>query len=150
MNDQFAKPAKLKFIGNVAENFRRFKQKFEIYMSAAGYDSKEVPKRKQAAILLNLAGEEAIEVYNTFTFDDETEQDLEVILQKFQEYCEPKKNITFERRVFNTRTQQPTQSFDCFVTELRVQAKKCAYGALQEELTRDRIVVKIRDDKIRS
>ena len=150
MNDQFAKPAKLEFIGNVAENFRRFKQQFEIYMSAAGYDSKEVPKRKQAAILLNLDGEEAIEVYNTFTFDDETEQDPEVILQKFQEYCEPKKNITFERHVFNTRTQQPTQSFDCFVTELRVQAKKCAYGALQEELIRDRIVVGIRDDNIRS
>ena len=40
MNDPFAKPAKLEFIGNVAENFRRFKPQFEIYISAAGYDSR--------------------------------------------------------------------------------------------------------------
>ena len=150
MNEQFAKPAKLEFEGNVAENFRRFSQQFEIYMSASGFDTKEVSKKKQAAILLNLAGEEAIEVYNTFTFDEGGDQDPEVILKKFQEYCEPKKNITYERHVFNTRVQQPTQSFDSYLTELRVQAKKCAYGMLRDELIRDRLVVGIQDDKVRS
>ena len=78
MNEQFAKPVKLEFEGNVAENFRRFSQQFEIYMSASGFDTKEVSKKKQAAILLNLAGEEAIEVYNTFTFDEGGDQDPEV------------------------------------------------------------------------
>ena len=127
MNEQFAKPAKLEFEGNVAENFRRFSQQFEIYMSASGFDTKEVSKKKQAAILLNLAGEEAIEVYNTFTFDEGGDQDPEVILKKFQEYCEPKKNITYERHVFNTRVQQPTQSFDSYLTEFVFNKKFSSY-----------------------
>ena len=42
------------------------------------------------------------------------------------------------------------QSFDAYLTELRVQAKRCAYGTLQDELIRDRLVVGIRDDKVRS
>ena len=50
----------------------------------------------------------------------------------------------------SVRTQQPTQSFDAFLTELRLQAKKCAYGTLTNERIRDRLVVGIRDDKVRS
>ena len=122
-----------------------------IYMSATEFDATNVPKKKQAAILLNIAGEEAIEVFNTFTFaEDEDKDDPEDILAKFQNYCEPKKNITYERHIFNTRVQQQTQSFDAYLTELRVQAKKCTYGSLQDELIRDRLVVGIRDDKVRS
>ena len=52
---QFTKPANLEFGGNVAENFRRFRQQFEIYMSATGFDAENVPKKKQTAILLNVA-----------------------------------------------------------------------------------------------
>ena len=92
--NQFTKPAKLEFEGNVTENYRRFRQQFEIYMSATGYNATSVPKKKQAAILLNIAGKEAIEVFNTFTFAiDEEKDDPEIILAKFQNYCEPK-NIT--------------------------------------------------------
>ena len=120
-------------------------------MSATGLNATSVPKKKQAAILLNIAGEEAIGVFNTFTFaEDNDKDDPEAILAKFQNYCEPKKNITYERHIFNTRVQQVSQSFDVYLTELRVQAKRCAYGTLQDELIRDRLVVGIRDDKVRS
>ena len=106
----FTKPAKLEFEGNVAENYRRFRQQFEIYMSVTGLNATSVPKKKQAAILLNIAGEEAIEVFNTFTFaEDNDKDDPEAILAKFQNYCEPKKNITYERHIFNTRVQQVSQ-----------------------------------------
>ena len=85
---QFTKPAKLEFEGNVAENYRRFRQQFEIYMAATGLNATSVPKKKQPAILLNIAGEEAIEVFNTFTFaEDNDKDDPEAILAKFQNYC---------------------------------------------------------------
>ena len=50
--------------------------------------------------------------------------------------------------IFNTRTQQLTQSFDTFLTELQLQAKKSAYGTLTNELIHDRLVAGIRDDKV--
>ena len=64
-------------------------------------------------MLLNLAGEQAIEVYNTFTFTDrEEEDDPEVLMRKFEEYCNPKRNITYERYLFNTRMQGLNETID--------------------------------------
>ena len=66
-------------------------------VAAVGFDAENVPKKKQTAILLNVAGEEATEVLNTFTFAEEDDRDdPQAILMKFQNYCEPKKNITYE------------------------------------------------------
>ena len=44
---------------------------------------------------INLAGEQAIEVYNTFTYGEKEEQDdPAVLIEKFEKYCSPKRNIT--------------------------------------------------------
>ena len=44
---------------------------------------------------------------------------FKVVVQKFQDYCSPRKNITFMRHNFFTCKQRDGQSFDEFVTELR-------------------------------
>ncbi len=62
----------------------------------------------------------------------------------------PKRNITYERHLFNTCGQGANETIDAYVTELRLQAKNCEFGALCNELIRDRIVVGIRDDSVRS
>ena len=46
--------------------------------------------------------------------------------------------------------QSVNETIDAYVTEHRLQAKKCEFGALCNELIRDRIVVGIRDDAVRS
>jgi truncated hemoglobin YjbI len=50
----FVKPNQVLFEGNVAENWRRFKQKFEIFVT--GYDKKT--NKEKCCMLLNLAGEQ--------------------------------------------------------------------------------------------
>lgn len=76
MDEKFAKPNPLIFEGSVTENWRRFKQKFVIYNVASGIDKKTKGK---ICILLNLAGEQAIETYNTFTYGKgESKEDLDV------------------------------------------------------------------------
>ena len=145
----FVKPSQISFEGNVAENWRRFKQKYEIFVVASGYEKKS--NKEKCCMLLNLAGEQAIEVYNTFTYDEKEEQDdPAVLIEKFEAYCNPKRNITYERHLFNTRMQSVNETIDAYVTELRLQAKNCEFGALCNELIRDRIVVGIRDDAVRS
>ena len=149
MAEGFVKPSPLSFEGNVAENWRRFKQKFEIYLVASGYAGKS--KKEKTCILLNLAGEQAIEISNTFTYiEEENKDDIEVVVNKFKEHCNPKRNVTYERHVFNTRCQGSTERIDAFVTELRLQANNCEFGTLREELIRDRIVVGIRSDSVRN
>ena len=67
----FVKPNQVSFEGNVA--WKRFKQKFEIFVIASGNEKKS--NKEKCCMLLNLAGEQAIEVFNTFTFEGEKDDD---------------------------------------------------------------------------
>ena len=123
-------PRPLSFEGNLAENWRRWIQQFRLYLSATGSDKKA--EKVQCSIILTVAGEDAVEVFNTFT---ETEEDkIEPLIEKFRSYCTPKKNITFERHVFNTRCQESDESIDSYVTALKKLAKSCEFGDLQDSL----------------
>jgi hypothetical protein len=96
-------------------------------------------------------GENALEVYNTFAWDDEGDaMKVDKIMEKFAAYCTPRKNITYERHIFNTRNQRAGETIDQYVTDLRTKAKSCEFGTLCDSLIRDRIVCGIIDDKLRA
>ena len=71
-------------------------------------------------------------------------------MEKFDTYCTPKKDITYERYIFNTRIQQANETVDQYVTELKNMATTCNYGELREGLIRDRIVIGISDATLRA
>ena len=136
----------LKMDGNLAENLRKWKQRWSLYAKASGAEEKD--EATQCAIFLHTIGEEALEVYDTFTFT-ETEQDkIELLIQKFEGYCTPRKNTTYERYVFNTCIQNG-RTLDAFLLDLRNKAKTCEFGTLQDSLIKDRIVCGIDDKSIR-
>lgn len=65
-------PSGLVLTGNVAENWKLFKERFELYLEASG--GKEIPESTQTSILLHLIGEEGFTIYNTFSYEDGTEK----------------------------------------------------------------------------
>ena len=147
--EQFPLPESLSLQGNIAENWRRWKQRFELYMVASGKDSKS--DEVKAATFLHLAGPEALEVFNTLSFDSAgDEKKLDKVIEKFEAYCIPRKNVTWERHVFNTRNQRPGETIDQYITDLRNKAKTCEFGTLTESLIKDRLVCGVISDKTRS
>jgi hypothetical protein len=71
------------------------------------------------ALLLTCAGSEAIDIYNTFEFvgdpvktDFPLKQTYNKVIEKFDAYCSPRTNETFERYVFRCRTQKDGEKFD--------------------------------------
>ena len=147
--EHFKPPEPLSLEGNLSENWRRWKQRFELYRDASGISGKE--EKTQAATLLHVVGAEALEVYNNFTWDNDGDNmKVEQIMAKFEAYCNPRKNVTWERHVFNNRNQLPGEPIDHFVTDLRTKAKTCEFGTLTDSLIRDRIVEGVLDDGIRS
>lgn len=66
--DALRQPPPLVCSGNFEVNWTRFRQRLDIFMLATGFSSKK-PAEK-VALLLHVAGEEALEVYNTFKFSD--------------------------------------------------------------------------------
>ena len=143
----FQKPEPLSFEGNVAENWRRFVQEYDIFIAAA-HSSKS--KKVQAYNLLNLAGSEAIERERSFSYEREGEnrEDPECLKAKFAEICSPQTNITMERQKFNTAVQGE-HSFQEFLADLRIKASTCRFGELKYEMIRDRLVCGITNNAVR-
>lgn len=142
-------PDPLRLDGKIADNWKKWKQKFELYMTATGIEGKA--QKVQSSMLLHIIGDEALEIYNTFEFTQQEDRlKLKVLLDKFEEHFTPHRNVTFERHVFNTRVQAPGENIHQFVTDLRTKARSCEYGDLCDSLIKDRIVVGIRDDQIRA
>ena len=104
--------------GNISENWKKFKQKFTNYEIATGINKKESATR--VVTLLTVIGNDAIDVFNTITWNAEGDDaKIDKVLQKFEEHCEPKKNVSYERNKFFSRAQESGEAIDQYVTVLR-------------------------------
>ena len=85
--------------------------------------------------LLTAIGEKGKEAYYTFTFTDETEaMEYSTVLQKFDAYMSPKKNITYMRYRFFSCKQLEGQSIDNFAAELKSRTRHCEFDTLRNSL----------------
>ncbi|XP_029055276.2 uncharacterized protein K02A2.6-like, partial [Osmia bicornis bicornis] len=142
----FKPPKSLSLEGNISENWRKFKQAFEIFINASGKSKTE--EEVKVAILLNLIGEEAVELFNTFTLTEQQKKVTQNVIDAFEAYCMPKKNVVYERYLFNNRNQKEGEKFEQFVTDIKIAAQKCEFGALHDQMIRDRIVMGTNDPGI--
>lgn len=130
--------------GNINENFRMFKQEINIYFKATKTNKEE--NEVQVARLLNLMGTEALKIYNTLNI---TESDtVEIILNKFEEYCSPKKNEAMTFYKFFTRNQQPDEAFDSFITSLKELVKQCDFKSDEDRILKSRVVLGIQNKDV--
>ena len=135
---------------NVAEKWKKFRLAWDNYTLATELDKKA--EKVQVATLLTIIGEEARDVFSTFTdwADEDSSTKIAPVLQKFAEYCQPRKNVPFERYRFNKRVQEAGESYDQYKTALRKLAEGCDFDCItSDEILRDRIVFGIRDNKVR-
>ena len=144
---EFKPPTPLCFSGNqnLAEEFKRWEQKFNYFLMASGKHEKD--KKIQVAVLLTCIGDDGLDVFNNFVWANaEDKDDLKKVLQKFHDYCEPRKNSLIERYKF-WQISQGDGTIDEFVTELRTKSKNCDFGDQKESMIRDRIysVLMMRD-----
>ena len=108
------------------------------------------PKEERTATLLKCLGADALEIVDGLNFaNDEERKDIDVVLVKLEVFCVGETNKIYERYQFNKRDQESGESIDSYVASLRTWAKTCNYGSLLDSLTRDRIVVGIRDNGTR-
>lgn len=101
-------------------------------------------------MLLTIAGLQAIEVYNTLMYVNKDDKDkLDIVLNKFDAHCSPKKNKTYERYVFCSRIQKQLEPFDSFLTDLKLKAQTCNFATLMDSMIWDQIVFGVEDINVR-
>lgn len=143
MEVNFKPPKNLVFDRNVHLNLETFLRSFEIYLKATGLEEK--PNETKVAILLNIAGDEAQKKFLTFNLTEEQRKSYVEVVQAFKNYCKPMKNETYDRYKFFTRTQQEGETFEHFLTEIKMLASECNFETLEKSLIRDKIVSGISD-----
>ena len=135
---------------NAAEKWKKFQLAWSNYSLATELNKKS--EAVQIATLLTVIGEEARDVFSTFNdwAEEGDSKKIQKVLEKFAEYCEPRKNIPFERYKFHRRNQEPGESYDQYRTALRKLAESCEFDQISpEEILRDKLVFGISDTKVR-
>ena len=135
------------FSFNKPEQWCRWIRRFERYVVASGLADKG--EEAKLNTLIYCMGDEADDILRSFTYaDGESDASYETVKGKFDKHFIPKRNVIYERALFNSRRQEPGESVDSFITALHTLAEHCDYKALREEMIRDRIVVGISNSSL--
>ena len=76
-------------------------------------------------------------------------EDVDKVIEAFDNFCIGEINVSYERYVLNQRIQDKNESFDNFLSEVRRLIKSCDFGALTDSIIRDRIICGIKDETTR-
>ena len=125
---------------NLAETWREWQESWELYEISSGLSTKD--KKIQVATLLSVIGVKARRMLKTLPNIPEQLECRKVkdTLKALKDYCMPRTNVTYERYIFRTTTQDG-RAFDIFLTELGHKAILCEFGGIRDSLSCNQIVI---------
>ncbi|UYV65207.1 K02A2.6-like [Cordylochernes scorpioides] len=90
-------------------------------------------------------GKEAYNIFEHLDLSDEQRNNSDEIINALTQHFTPKINIIYERSIFNQTNQETNESIEQYICRLRKLSSTCNYGAMTEEMIRDRLVLGIID-----
>ena len=125
------------------DGWLKWKRRYLQFQEATGLE-----EGRQVSTFLYCMGEEANDVLTSTNISEEDAKKFDLVVAAFDEYFGVRHNVIFERARFNQRDQLPGESVETYISELYRLADNCKYGAMKDELIRDRLVVGISDKKV--
>ena len=145
---QIPSPDQMNCNGDIATNWKTFRESYEDYIVATGLDQKD--KIIQVATLKSFMGIECKKILKRLQLSEDEMKDPKTILDKLQDHFLPVRNILYERYVFHNTDQLAHETIDQFVIKLRQLAEPCQFGTLEDESVRDRLVLGCKDSTART
>lgn len=133
--------------GNVAENWKLWRRRFENFLKASEIAKKD--EATQCAQLLHYIGEGGFKIYTTFKIPKNQQDQLGILFDKFEKHFMSKDNITHERYKLFTYKQQSGQSLAKYIRDVKNRAVKCKLGDLSESLTKVVVIAGVKNNLIR-
>ena len=129
--------------GDIHKRFKIFKQKCDGPLL-------HKPEGQKARLLLLWAGDKGLQIYNTATWEDETDQvKLNPIFEKLEAYTRPQRNQILSRYQLRC-LKQDDMPLEEFLTKARTLIYDGGYDlAFKDETLRDTLVFGLRSDKVR-
>ncbi|KAL4702913.1 hypothetical protein ACJJTC_005141 [Scirpophaga incertulas] len=133
-----------------AQEWPLWKVLFEDYLVAT--NNVESDDKIKLSLLRNLMGPEATKILINLPISEKQKTDYESVLKAIDAYAFPRKNVVFDRFIFNNRNQKEGEPFETFLGECRAMLKACNFELdkqnINESLLRDKIVCGIRDKNV--
>ena len=147
-------PDPLCLTGNNAKNWREFKEQLQWFL--AGTESSDKSDAVKIGIMLSHAGKEAREIYKTLAWREDGDKDkFDKVLEAFERFCLPQKNILYERHRFWSLHQEEGEAIDAYMTRLKLKIDSCEYdktgwpAAVKAEMIQDKFVFGLIDDSLK-
>ena len=144
----------LLLVKNLAQNWREFEEQLRWFL--AGTETDEKSDLTKIGIMLSHVGKEARELYKTFQWTSEGDQNkFDKVTEAFRKYCPARKNILYERYSFWSLHQDEDESVDAYLILIKAKIDMCEYAkeewpaAIRQELTRDKFVFGLIDDNLK-
>ena len=126
------------------DEWPRWRKRFEQFASGLGSKSED----QQINTLLYCLGEESDDVLTSTGVTDEERKSYKDVLGKFDSFFKVRRNVIFERALFNRRYQTEGETAEQYIVALYNLASNCDYGEMQDQMIRDRLVVGIRNNSL--
>ncbi|CAH1233393.1 RTL1 [Branchiostoma lanceolatum] len=147
-------PRPLELTGDVAENWETFEEDWNSYEIATETSKKTAVIR--SATLKTVMGRDCLDILKNLDIppdpDDADANPLEdpaKIITALDKHFKPLRNTVYERYKFNKCDKAAGEKIEAYVARLRKLISTCDYGDLKDQMLRDRIVLGIRDSKVR-
>ena len=107
--------------------FKSWKEKWNDYVLISGLEAKEATY--QAAMLRYTFSDETRQIYESLGLSEDERKNSTIIIDKMETFARGIINETLERHKFFKRKQEEGETFDEFLTELRLLSKNCNFCA---------------------
>ena len=141
---QIAPPSEMDF--SKPEEWAKWIRRFERFRQASGLSTKA--ETDQVNTLVYSMGDEADDILQSLSLNDEDNATFNGVKAKFDAYFIGSRNVIYERAKFNQRKQMTGEAVDSFITSLHKLVEHCDYGALKDDMIRDKIVVGLCDEQL--
>ena len=109
---------------------------------------KRKSEEEKCNYLMICIGNKGRDIYNTWELTVEEAKKLDTYYVKYEEYVKPKSNKVFARYKFHQKIQREGESFEQFLTDLKLLVKDCGYTD-PDEMVKDRVVIGCHSTKTR-
>ncbi|KAK3091628.1 hypothetical protein FSP39_021345 [Pinctada imbricata] len=141
-------PAPMNMKGDLKGNWTFFKSQWENYEIATELSEKD--EKIRVATLLTIMGKDCYHIFENLSLQDDDRKKIKPVLDALEAHFSPKTNVIYERYIFNTAEQLPNENFDTYLCRLRELSKSCQFGAIVDEMLRDKIVIGTKDSAVRA
>lgn len=143
-NTQFEHPTIDWGASDLYKEFTRFKDHVGFVFDGPLSD---LTPKKRAGWLGTWIGQAGREIHRTFTWEEGESEDPVRVLNKFEAYIRPRKNKRIARHNLKQRRQTQSESFDKFLTDMRLIIMDCDY-ATPDDILIDCIIDGVHDSKV--